>query len=165
MHAMQGKRRVCRIQEGADIERRAGCRRDPRGIHLYQLPDRLQAVALIDARQAQPVAGAVQPCDVFPGSEQLHRSVRAAVRLQSLEDLRAVMQNACRRRNADRPEGYDARVVPPLPVCIIHQKHMVREYGAEAEPVGGRQLAGMRCFCHADVHRHSLLSERFFIVP
>ena len=152
MHAMQGKRRIRRIQKRADIERGTGSRRDPYGIRLYQLPDRLQAVALIDTRQAQPVAGAVQPCDVFPGSEQLHRSIRAAVCLQALEDLRAVMQNACCRGNADRPEGYNARVVPSFLIRIIHQEHMVCKHGAEAEPVGRRQLAGMRCFCDADIH-------------
>ena len=159
MHAVQGERRIRRIQEGTDIERRAWLRRNPVGVRLYQLPDRLQAVALVDARQAQPVAGAVQTRDIFPGSEQLHRSVRTAVRFQALEDLCAVMQNACCRRDADRPEGYDACVMPSFLIRIIHQEHVVCKHGAEAELAGRRQLAGMRCFCHADVHRYSLLPE------
>ena len=81
MHAMQGKRRVCRIQEGADIERRAGVGRDPGRIDLHELPDRLQAVVLVDARKAETVAGAVESGDIFPRAEELHTAVRAAVRV------------------------------------------------------------------------------------
>ena len=164
MHAVQGQRGVCGVQEGADIERCAGCGRDPCGIRFYQLSDCLQAVAFLDARQPQPVAGAVQPRDILPGSEQLHRSVRTAVRLQPFKDLRAVVQDACCRRDADRPEGYDARVMPSRLVCIIHQKHMVCEHRAKPKLADGRQFAGVCCFRYADIHRHSLLSEWFFIV-
>ena len=152
MHAVQGERRVRRIEEGADIERRAGVGRDPGRIDLHELLDRLQAVVLVDARKAETVAGAVEPGDIFPRAEELHTAVRAAVGLEALKDLGAVVQDAGRRGHGDGPEGHDARVVPAVLVSVVHEEHVVGENGAEAELVGGRKLAGVGIFRNSDVH-------------
>ena len=76
--------------------------------------------SLVDARKAETVAGAVEPGDIFPRAEELHAAVRAAVGLEALKDLGAVVQDAGRRGHGDGAEGHDARVVPAVLVGIVH---------------------------------------------
>ena len=157
MHAVQRQGRVGGVQERADVQGRTGVRGDPTGVDLDQFLDCLQAVFLVDARKTEPVARAVQACDVLPGSEQLHLAVRAAVCLESFKDLGAVVQNACRRRDGNGTEGDDARVVPAVAVGVVHEEHVVGEDCAEAQLVGRRKRTMVRIRCNSDFHNHSLL--------
>ena len=159
MHAVQRERRVDRIEERADVKGCAGVGRNPAGVHFHKRLDGLQTVFLVDARKAEAVARAVQACDVLPRTEQLHLAIRAAIGLEALKDLGAVVQNACRRGHGDRAKGDDAGVVPAVFFRVVHEEHVVGENIAEAKLVGRGKRAVVRVGCDGDFHIRNLLGK------
>ena len=154
---MQRECRIRGIQERTDIERRTRLRGNPALIYTHQFPDRLQPVLLIDPRQTDTVARAVQTRHIFPRAEKLHAAVRTAVGLEPLKHLSAVVQHARGGRHADRPEGDDARIVPAVGIGIVHEKHMIGKIFSEAELIRFRQLSGVLFFSDCNVHNEAPL--------
>lgn len=82
MNAMQPQLWVVGEQEGTDIQGRARRSGHPALVQRDQRADGLQGIIRVQLGQPQPVTGAIQPGYVFPGTEQLHPSVRTTVSLQ-----------------------------------------------------------------------------------
>ena len=87
-------------------------------------------------------------------------AVRAAVCLQTLKDLGAVVEHAGGRRQGNILEGDDAGIVPALFITVVHDEHMVGIVDAETQLVRGGQLHGVCCFGHADIHISFLPKNR-----
>ena len=152
MDAVQRQRGIGGVQEGPDVQAGAGVGGHPVLIHPHHLLDGLQCVVGIHLGQAQTLTGTVQPGDVLPGAEELHLAVRAAVRLQPLEHLGAVVQDAGGGGQGNGAVGHDAGVVPAVLLGVVHDKHVVGEHGAEAQLIGGGQGAGMGILGDSDIH-------------
>eukprot|EP01022_Parablepharisma_sp_SALTPOND_P029773 TRINITY_DN7455_c1_g2_i1.p1 TRINITY_DN7455_c1_g2~~TRINITY_DN7455_c1_g2_i1.p1 ORF type:complete len:841 (-),score=220.45 TRINITY_DN7455_c1_g2_i1:648-3170(-) len=152
---------------GADLDPQAGLGGDDRGpdveagalqgghplvLGLDQLEQMLQRLLGRQLGDAQAAVGAVHALDVGHGPEHVDAAVHAAVGLEPLKDLLAVVQHQRGRVQAQGAVGGDARVMPTLALVIIHQVHVVAEYLAETQlglvfrlglaAVGGQQLLG-----------------------
>ena len=75
-------------------------------------------------------------------TEQANLPVGAAKRLAPVEDRLPVMQHASSRIHGERRVGDDARVVPALPLVVLHHEHVVGEDRSERQRLIGRGLFG-----------------------
>ena len=159
---MYAERLIVAEHERADIERGAGRGRRPVLLHGHKREERLHGVLLRDLRQAETLRRAVHAADVLDRAEELHLAVRTAVRLQSLENLHAVMQYGGCGMQREWTERHDACVMPAFVRAVIHDKHMIGKHLAEAERAAIRLFGGMRRLCNLDFHTRA---PRFFSVP
>ena len=157
---MQAQLCVRAEQERANIERCAGLGGDKALVHLHQRLHRLQRLLRGHHRQAHADTGVLQALHIVPRTEQLHAAVRAAVCLQTLKDLGAVVEHTSGRRQGNILEGDDAGIVPALFITVVHDEHVVGIVDAEAQLVRGGQLHGVCCFGHADIHISFLPKNR-----
>ncbi len=153
--------RVDADDEGAQVQRRALRVRNPVPVDGDELFNRLFQKFFVDLRDAEAVAGRVQARHVPVGAEQQNPAVDRAVRLHPLEDRLAVVQTHGGGRNLEIPERHNPRVVPSLPLVIIHHKHVVRKNAAETQfALVLRFLFGMPGPLHADfLHIKALFHE------
>ena len=157
MHRVQAEERIRAELEGADIQARARQGRHPRFIQADERFQRFLREGRVDLRQAETLGGIVHAGEVIPRAEELHLAVRAAVRLQTLENLHAVMQHGRRGRKRNRPVGNNARVMPAFFRRIIHPEHVIGKILAEPQLRFIRVLFGLRRPFDPDIHCASSL--------
>ena len=116
-----------------DVERGAHARGHPVLLQADQVHQRLEAELRVDLRDAEATGREVHPLDVLLGAEEPHPPVRAAERLQPVEDRLGVVEHGRGRVQAERPVGLDPGIVPALLLLEVGDEHVVREDGAEPE--------------------------------
>ena len=124
----------------------------PIGLQLHKGGQNLQKVLLGQLGQAQALGGIHHALGVAIRPEELHAAVRAAVGLQALKDLAAVVQAGGGGMQGQVAKGHDARVVPALSGVPVDQGHMIGKDFAKAQGgfIGGLGLGGGGLF-NADV--------------
>lgn len=116
-----------------DIERSALAVRYPVLIDLDKGLDSLNAECLVDLRDAETLVGDIKSRHILIGAEKADAAVGSSVCLESLEVSLAIVQAHRRGIKSYRSIGHDSRVVPAFALVIVHNKHMVGKYLAEAE--------------------------------
>ena len=158
MAGAYAKVRVDRDNEGTDIQRGTVFLRDPFGVELDQLFQRLHHEIDVDRRDAKALVRYVHTLEVLARTEEQRSAVGGVVRLHALEDLLPVMQAHCRGRNGYVAVRNDPRVVPTLSGGVVHNEHMVGEVIAEGQVAVIRLLLSLLDFLNFDFHFSTLRS-------
>ena len=153
--AVHAELRVGANDEGAQVKRRARLAGDPICLRANKGIHGLDEILRIEHGKAHPLAGGGKPFAVVDDAKQADVPVRAAIGLQTLENLSAVMKDATGRMQGDLLQGLDACVVPPEARRIFHRKHSIREDPPEADPgerggTHGGERSTASCNFHED---------------
>ena len=119
--------------ERADVEGSTLAVRHPILVDLDKSLDSLNAERFVYLRDAETVIGDIESRHVLVGAEKAYAAVGSSVCLESLKVGLAVVQAHGRGVKSYRSIGHDSRIVPALALVIVHNKHMVGKYFAEAE--------------------------------
>ena len=161
MNGMNAQGLVVTEHQRTEVERGTGGGGSPILLHVHEGGQHLHTQLLGKLGQAQTLGGAVQTADVLNGAEELHLTVGAAVGLQTLEDLGAVVQDCRGGMDGQVAEGDDAGIVPTLLRLVLHEEHMVGKDLTEAQSGGiGLDLGGGR-LGDGNIHNSSSLSLDF----
>lgn len=119
--AVHAELRVGANDEGEQVKRRARLAGDPICLRANKGIHGLDEILRIEHGKAHPLAGGGKPFAVVDDAKQADVPVRAAIGLQTLENLSAVMKDAAGRMQGDLLQGLDACVVPPEARRIFHR--------------------------------------------
>ena len=121
--------------ERTDVERGIRLGRDPVLFDFDQRLDGGEEVFLRNLRDAQTLGGAVETAGVFDRAEEQDFALFIAVGLHALKNLLCVVEDDRCRRELKIGEGNNARIVPALPLVIVHEEHVIGKILAERNTV------------------------------
>ena len=119
--------------EGADIQGSAIGVGHPVLIHLYQRLDGLHKVLHGDIGHTHTVSGVIAALGVAVRAEELNLAFCGTICLQTFEDLLGVVEHYRSRIHLEGLMGNDSGVMPAIVRIIVHDKHMVGKFLAEAQ--------------------------------
>ena len=119
--------------EGTDVQRSTIGMGHPVALHIHQSLNGLNIILHGDLRDAQTVGRILKTLGVAVRAEQLHGVVGSAVGLHALKDLLCVVEHHGSGVQLKGAVGDDAGIVPALALGIIHHKHVVGKFLAEAQ--------------------------------
>lgn len=105
----------------------------PVALHIHQSLNSLHKILFRDLGDAQTVGGILETLCVAIRAEQLNGVIRGAVSLHALKDLLRIVEHHRGRVQREGCIRDDAGIVPALALGIIHHKHVVGKFLAEAQ--------------------------------
>ena len=139
-----------------DVERSIRLGRHPLVLQADQLGNRLDVLFRVHLGHGHPCGRAIEAGGVLPWPEQVDLPVRPPIRLETFEDLLAVVEDHGGGIQDQRSVGADPGVVPPLFRGVALGEHAVAEVAAEAQVRrGGLEVARLQGF-DGDLHGHGL---------
>ena len=123
---------ICK-NEGTDVQGSTIGVGHPVALHIHQSLNSLHKILFRDLGDAQTVGGILETLCVAIRAEQLNGVIRGAVSLHALKDLLRIVEHHRGRVQREGCIGDDAGIVPALALGIIHHKHVVGKFLAEAQ--------------------------------
>ena len=133
VNAVKPQLRIGAVQERTDVQRGAGIRGDPALVNLHQRLDGLHKVLHGDIGHTHTVSGVIAALGVAVRAEELNLAFCGTICLQTFEDLLGVVEHYRSRIHLEGLIGNDSGVMPAIVRIIVHDKHMVGKFLAEAQ--------------------------------